>query len=73
MIDFTINIKAIYLLFSERSCQFLPKHRDIFRKLKLWSLCDKLNTAFFNLLYSESGAPVEMIEELTVDVVWLLL
>jgi len=57
--DFTINIKAIYLLFSERSCQFLPKHRDTFRNLKLWSLSDKLHTAFFILLYNESRAPLQ--------------
>ena len=52
----TFNIKAIYLFFSERSCQFLPKHQDIFRNLKLWSFSDKLHTAFFNLVYTESRA-----------------
>ena len=44
-------------LFSERSCQLLPKHRDIFRNLKQWS--DKLRTAFFKLLYTESRAPLQ--------------
>ena len=31
MILTSFNIKAIYLLFSERFCQFLPKHWDICR------------------------------------------
>ena len=50
MWHFTINMKAIYLYVSDRSCQFLPKHRDIFRDFKLWSMSDKLHTPFFNLL-----------------------
>ena len=57
MWHFTINMKAIYLYVSDRSCQFLSKHPDIFTSLKLRSLSDKLHTAFFNLLYSESRAP----------------
>ena len=49
-------LKQCIFFFSERSCQFLPKHRDIVRNLKLWSLSIKLYTAFFNLLYTESHA-----------------
>ena len=44
------------IFFPERSCHFVPKHRDIVRNLKLWSQSVKLHTAFFNLLYTESHA-----------------
>ena len=54
MWHFTINMKSICLCISDRSCQFLPRHLDIFRNLKLCSLFDKLHTTFFKLLYSES-------------------
>jgi hypothetical protein len=46
---FTYNFKAIFF-FSRGPTKSLPKHRDIFRSLKLWSLSDKLHPAFFNLL-----------------------
>ena len=51
-----LMLKQCIFFFSERSCQFLPKHRDIVRNLRLWSLSIKLYTAFFNLLYTESHA-----------------
>jgi hypothetical protein len=42
MWHFTINMKAIYLYVSDRSCQFLSKHPDIFTSLKLRSLSANL-------------------------------
>ena len=53
--DFTFNIKEIIFF------QIGPanSYQDNFRKLKQWSLFDKLHTAFFNLLYNESRAPLQ--------------
>ena len=58
MISFLI-LKQFTFFFLERFCQFLPKHRSIFRNLKLWFLSDKLNTAFFNFFCNESRAPLQ--------------
>jgi len=49
-------LKQFIFFFSERSCHFLPKHRYIFRNLKLWSLSDKTSYTFFNLSCNESRA-----------------
>ena len=54
MIIISLLILKQCIYFSERFCQFLPIHRDFFRNLKLWPLSDKLHTAFFNVLYTES-------------------